>query len=432
MITARTRLQLIAFVVITLVGVSFVGARYARLDRLVRDDAFEVTAHFAESGGIFAGGEVTYRGVGIGTVDRLVLTEDGVDVVLAIQNEWDEIPEESLALVGNRSAVGEQYVELQPASDTGPFLEDDSEIPREMTETPILTDELLTNLSNTVSSVDRDALRTTVDELGKAFIGAGDDLQTIIDAGSSFIEEADRNFDVTQRLISDSDIVLDGQLASESAFRTFAEQLSLFSGTLADADPDLRKVIDEGSFAANQLRGFIEDNRIELGTLLNNLVTTGEIVVRNLPGLEQVFVIYPYVVEGGFTVVSKTPETGLFDAHFGAIITDAPVCTQGYDRSEQRDPNQRADIPMDEDAFCAEPPTVTNPRGAQNRPQERPRAATGFDADSEQVVAHYDPETGELGWGAPDAALAQPGTVAPATLGKDTWKWLYMEPMTAR
>lgn len=425
MITRRTRLQLIAFVIITLVGVSFVGARYARLDRLVRDDAFTVQAHFADSGGIFTGGEVTYRGVGIGNVEKMVLTEDGVDVYLGIQNEWDEIPTDSRALVGNRSAVGEQYVELQPMSDTGPFLEDDSEIAREMTAIPIQTDELLTNLSNTVSSVDKDALRTTVDEFGAAFAGTGDDLQKILDTGSSFIMEADRNFDVTQQLIRDSSIVLDGQLASESSFRTFAEQLSLFSGTLAGADPDLRKVIDNGSFAANQLRGFIEDNRVELGSLLNNLVTTGEIVVKNLPGIEQILVVYPYVVEGGFTVVSKSKDTGLYDAHFGMIITDTPACRQGYDPEERRPPTEGSNIPMDEDAKCAEPPTVSNARGSQNLP----RAATQF--SGEDVVASYDPETDTLTWGEPEAALASPGTVAPATLGKDSWKWLYIQPMTA-
>ncbi len=46
------------FALITMVGVSFVGARYARLDRLVFDDSYSVVAHFAESGGIFAGAEV--------------------------------------------------------------------------------------------------------------------------------------------------------------------------------------------------------------------------------------------------------------------------------------------------------------------------------------------------------------------------------------
>ena len=426
MITRRTRLQLIAFVVITLVGVSFVGARYARLDRLVRDDAYLVQAHFADSGGIFAGGEVTYRGVGVGTVEKMVLTEDGVDVYLAIQNKWDEIPTQSKALVGNRSAVGEQYVELQPMTDSGPFLEDESEIPRELTEIPIQTDQLLTNLSNTASSVDQEALRITVDELGTAFAGTGEDLQKILDTGNAFINEADRNFDVTQRLINDSNIVLNGQLASESSFRTFADQLSLFSGTLVDADPDLRKVIDDGSFAANQLRGFIEDNRVELGALINNLITTGEVIVKNLPGLEQVLVIYPYVVEGGFTVVSKSKDTGLYDAHFGMVITDTAACLAGYDPDERRPPSAGSNAPMDEDARCAEPPAQSNPRGAQNLP----RAATGLGGDD--VVASYDPETGTLDWGKPQAALASPGSVAPSTLGKDSWKWLYIQPMTAR
>ena len=100
--------------VITLLGVSFVGARYAKLDRLVIDRTYTVTAHFADSGGIFTGAEVTYRGVTVGRVGDMELTGDGVDVVLDIENDQDNIPADTKALVGNRSAVGEQYVELQP------------------------------------------------------------------------------------------------------------------------------------------------------------------------------------------------------------------------------------------------------------------------------------------------------------------------------
>ena len=43
--------------------------------------------------------------------------------------------------------------------------------------------------------------------------------------------------------------------------------------------------------------------------------------MKNLAGIEQVLVIYPYIVEGGFTVVSKDPDTGLYDAHFGMVLT---------------------------------------------------------------------------------------------------------------
>lgn len=428
MITRRTKIQLLVFVVITLVGVSFVGARYARLDRLFYDSSYQVVAHFERSGGIFAGGEVTYRGVKIGRVQEMRLTDEGVDVVLAIENEYDTIPADSVALVGNKSAVGEQYVELQPQSNERPYLGDDSEIVMADTRTPIQTETLLSNLSTTVASVDRKALQTTITELGAAFAGTGEDLQRIIDTGNDFINEANANFDTTTALIRDANTVLNGQIDSESSIRTFARQLSLFSGALADADPEVRRLIDAGSPAAVALRRLIEDNQVELGDLVNNLVTTGEVVVRHLDGIRQLLVIYPYVVEGGFTVVSKSPDTGLYDAHFGLIITDQPVCKRGYESTDTRPPQDGSNRPMNERARCEEPPTVSNARGAQNK-FDRYRAPADYDAP---VVASYDPEAGKLTWGAEvPGGLTNPGSVAPPTLGKESWKWLYLQPLTS-
>ena len=419
MIESRTKVQLLVFVIITLVGVSFVGARYARLDRLFVDDTYTVVAHFSESGGIFSDAEVTYRGVKIGQVQELELTNAGVDVKLAIDKDYDSIPADALALVGNRSAVGEQYVELQPQSDSKPFLEEDSEIAVENTQTPIATETLLTNLSNTVESVDRDALATTVRELGAAFAGTGEDLQRIIDTGNAFIEDANANFDTTTALIRDGNIVLRGQVASDSAIRNFASKLSLFSSTLAASDEDLRKVIDSGSMAANDLRRFLEENEVDLAQLVNNLVTTGEVVVKRLDGIEQVLVLYPYVVEGGFTVAAKSPDTGLYDAHFGLIEQSNPhVCTDGYQSTNRRDPTtERGNAKMNFEAHCAEPAAKSNARGAQHAP--RPGA-------------FVDPATGEVTWGSrAPSGLSNPGTVAPSTLGEESWKWLFLQPLTS-
>ena len=424
MITRRTKIQLMIFVLITLVGVSFVGARYARLDRLVFDDSYTVVAHFKDSGGIFAGGEVSYRGVRVGQVSKLQLTDDGVDVYLDVDKSYDTIPADALAVVGNRSAVGEQYVEIQPQVDSKPYLTNDSQIAQEDTRTPIQTDTILTDLSNTVESVNKPALQTTVTELGTAFNGTGPDLQRMIDTGNSFIQTANDNFDVTTALIKDSNTVLHGQVASTSAIKTFARELSLFSGTLAGSDPDLRKVIDNGSATANQLRTFLEENKVDLGELVNELVTTGDVVVKHLPGVAQVLVIYPYVVEGGFTVVAKSPDTGLYDAHFGLITQQDPkVCEHGYEGTDVRKPQDGSNRPMNTNARCAEPPTKSDPRGAQNAP----RAGANYRAP---VVASYDPGTRRLTWGSSvDPSLTSPGTPAPATLGEESWKWLFLQPL---
>ena len=77
------------------------------------------------------------------------------------------------------------------------------------------------------------------------------------------------------------------RIASASAIRSFARDLRLFSGTLAGHDRDLRRVIANGSVTATELRTFLDDNKVHLAGLINNLVTTGDIVVKHLPGLRQ-------------------------------------------------------------------------------------------------------------------------------------------------
>ena len=295
-------------------------------------------------------------------------------------------------MVGNRSAVGEQYVELQPQVDTAPYLRDDSEIANEDTRTPIPTEKLLADVSNTVSSVDQKALAVTVDELGQAFAGTGEDLQRIIDTGNSFIQEANANFDVTTALIRDSNTVLSTQADSASAIRNFAQEMSLFTTSLAGDDPSLRKVIDDGSAAAVELRTFLEDNEVDLGELINNLVTTGDVIVKHLAGVRQILSIYPYVVEGGFSVVSKSPDTGLYDAHFGLILTTTPVCHAGYQGTDTRPAAGRVQ-PADE----------------HQRPLHRA-------ADHEQRTRRPEPRPGRRG-------LPRPGRVVrpghrPAALGQ--------------
>ena len=421
MITRRTKVQLMVFLLITLVGVSFVGARYARLGSLFIKDHYAVVAHFSQSGGIYEDAEVDYRGVKIGQVGDLVLNRDGVDVTLKIDNAWkDKIPADTLAVVGNRSAVGEQYVELQPQSKGAPYLEEGSEIARAATATPLPTEKLLEDITVTVNSVDQKALTTTVDELGKGFAGTGQDLQTIIDTGTAFVETADQNFELTTQLIRDSNTVLQGQLDSSSAIRSFATDLELFTGTLAASNKDLIKLIESGSAGATELRLFLEQNKVEISELLNEVLVTGKVVRKNLPGVKHLLSIFPTVVEGSFAVVD-VGHPGLSQAHFGLAITTQPPCKQGYEGTKKRSPLDLQSRPYNTGVRCTEPPTKSNARGSS----QVPRAAVGAPSS----VATFDPDTGELTWG--ESQNTSVSTAAPASYGDDAWKWLYLQPMRA-
>jgi phospholipid/cholesterol/gamma-HCH transport system substrate-binding protein len=45
-------------------------------------------------------------------------------------------------------------------------------------------------------------------------------------------------------------------------------------------------------------------------------------------------------------------------------------------------------------------------------------------------VAAFDPATGDLVWGETEAGrLESRGSVAPRTLGEESWKWLFLQPL---
>ncbi|WP_183407224.1 MCE family protein [Nocardioides marmorisolisilvae] len=391
MITARTKQQLLVFALIGLLGISYVGAHYARLDRLFFDSTYEVTAHFDQSGGIFVGSEVAYRGVQVGKVTDMRLTRSGVDVILEIDHGHD-VPADTLAVVANKSAVGEQYLDLEPRRDGRPYLRDGSAIDIKDTRVPVSTTELLTNTDQLVTSLPQEDLRTAITEMGDAFAGTGPDLARIIDTSNQFIQTANDNFDVTTALIRDSNVALRTQALKGSAIRNFSRDLALFSGTLADNNDALIKLIDNGSATATQLRTFLEQNGVDLGGLINNLVTTGEVVEKHLPGVRQILVLYPYAVAEGFTIAEKGPD-GYYQRSGLVLNALPPVCHAGYDPKERRSPTDRSERPMDADAHCSEPATKSNPRGSQNAP--RPAANAN---DAGPTVAAYDPVTGRVTW----------------------------------
>jgi phospholipid/cholesterol/gamma-HCH transport system substrate-binding protein len=290
------------------------------------------------------------------------------------------------------------------------------------TEVPVSTTEILTNLSNLVRSVPQADLRTVVAESGAAFKDTGPSIGQIIDTSSSFIETANANFDVTTALIRDSRVVLQTQVDKGSAIRSFARDLSLFTGTVADNDRYLRSLIDNGSATANELRTFLEQNRVNLGQLINNLVTTNEVVVKHLKGIRQLLVIYPYVVAGGYTVAKKGLENK-YNAQFGLILQqESPTCKAGY--VTPRSPADTSDKPMPTNVGCTD--GSKNLRGAEKSPSGR--TGTAY----RSPVATYDAKTGKTTWSDQETSgtIAYDGGAA-QLLGDASWQQMLLQPSLA-
>lgn len=364
MLTRRIKTQVIAFVVVALAATTFVGASYAGLGRLLGRDGLSVHLQLADGGGLFPGSEVTYLGVAVGEVDRLHLTDDGMEAVLVLDEDAPAIPADSHAVVANRSAVGEQYVDLRSPTGRAPYLEDGSVIRRESTTLPLPVHILLSNLNAFTESVPTESLRTVVDELYTAFQGTGDDLQVLLDSSREFTHTATEYLPQTTTLIEDGATVLRTQAESAEAWRSFADNTKLFARELAGADGDLRELIARTPGAATQLSGLLSDTDPGLSVLIANLVTTSRLFSDRVDGLEHLFVMLPKA--------TAATSAALDGDQFSVALTffDPPPCLRGYEGTPRRAGEDGSDAPFNTDAACTVPhgdPRAV--RGSQHVPE---------------------------------------------------------------
>ncbi|MDQ1722069.1 MAG: phospholipid/cholesterol/gamma-HCH transport system substrate-binding protein [Pseudonocardiales bacterium] len=412
-IRRSTKIQLLLFVVLSLLGVSYVGFSYVGLgSTLFGPGGCTVSADFPDSGGIFTDAEVTYRGVTVGKVGQLRLLDyagadgrqiRGVRVDLNLKScSKPAIPLNSQAYVSDRSAVGEQYVNLEPPSRDGPYLSDGAVLSKPG-QVPIATQVLLQNLDDLVSNIDSAKLSTLITELGNAFQGRGPDLQALLDSGDKLLARAQQALPETLRLIDNGQTTLKTQLDSGSAIKGWARNLNLLTEQLKASDSDLKALLGNGPGELDTVRQFLATNRSDLDLLLANLTSVNQIMVSRLDGIRTILVIYPAAVAGGYTV---TPGDGT--AHFGVVLNvdDPPSCRAGYGGTTIRKPSQTGPSTINTSARCAMPKgSVTSVRGAQNIPGGDPVTTGGGSTVFPRAAAQ--PATVQLG-----GSMAQAGLLA--------------------
>jgi phospholipid/cholesterol/gamma-HCH transport system substrate-binding protein len=406
MITRRVRVQLLGLLLVTVLGVGYVGFRYAGLHAAT----YPVHLQPADSGGIFTGADVTYRGVSVGRVGPLTLTASGVDVQLDIDATAPAIPADVDAAVRDLSPIGEQYVDLRPRANGRGTLASGGTIPPARTSTPVGVEDLVGHLDTLVRSVPLDSLRTVVSELGIAFADSAQPLRRLLDTTSEFTQAGQDALPQTVALLHDARTVLTTQNATAGEFGDFSRSLAQLADQLKTSDPDIRRLVRNGPPAADQISGLLDESGSGLGDVVANLLTVSRIAEPPQSNLEQILVVYP-----GVSSVAPRVVPGDGTAHLGLVLNvfDPPPCTKGYEATPRRAGNEVADTPVNAQAHCAEPyNSPIDVRGAQNVPQRgdgRGDPAAGDADDQGAGGAHRTPS----GPAAPLPPPALPGAPLP-------------------
>ena len=370
MLTRFVRNQLIIFTIASIVGVAVMLFAYMQVPTLLNVGRLTVTLELPAAGGLYRFSNVTYRGVQIGKVKSVSLTENGAEAVLSL-NTSPKIPADLEANVLSVSAVGEQYVDLRPRTDTGPYLQDGSRIPVSATTIPQQVGPMLDQLSTLVDSIPGDRISDLLDETFKAFNGAGPDFGSLLDSGATLSEQLNSVSDESRSLIDDSGPLLDSQAETVESIRTWARSLEGVSAQLVQNDPQIRALLQQGPGFASEVSQLLNEVKPTLPVLLANLTTLGQILVTYNPSLEQLLVVFPNALsfQQAFGLGKNNP-TGLALSDFSLTISDPVPCTVGFlPPSQWRSPADTTVIDTPDDLYCKLPQdSPIGVRGARNYP----------------------------------------------------------------
>lgn len=465
----RMQIQLVVFTVIALAAMSLMTLRFMKLPaELFGVGRYTVTVELPKTGGLYGGGNVTYRGTEVGRVQTVRLTPTGVEAVLSLKSGID-VPSDLRAEVHSQSAIGEQYVALLPRNGDAPALRDGDVIRLADTSVPPDVNTLLADANAGLQAIPGDNLETVIDESYTAVGGLGPELSRIVRGSTQLAIDARAHLDPLITLIDESQPVLDSQTRTSDAIRAWASRVAAVTTQLQTHDQTVARVLEDGGPAADAVRELVDRVSPTLPVLLANLVSVADVAVTYHDGIEQLLVLFPQVVSAAqaglvANVDTKQDYQGQY-LSFNLNINLPPPCSTGFLPAQQQRSAVFEDYPERPpgDLYCRVPhDSPLNVRGAHNIPcaaQPGKRAPTAAMCESDETyvplndgfnwkgdpnatlsgqdvpqlppgpalaAAEYDPATGS--YLAPDGRRYTQSDLAQGAQGNQTWQTMLLPP----
>ena len=388
MLTRFVRIQLAIFTIVGIVGLFVMVVFYIQAPTLLGIGKMTITLELPATGNLYRFSNVTYRGVQIGKVTAVGLTPHGAKATLSLDTS-PKIPADLQAEVRSISAVGEQYVDLRPRTDSPPYLRDGSVIAVSDTTIPQPIGPVLDQTSKLINSIPKGKLSELLDESFKAFNGAGYDFGSLFDSSADISAYLNNVADQTRTLTEDTGPLLDTQAQTADSIRLWARSLAGFTGQVAKNDPQFRTLLQKGPGALNEASRLLEQIKPTLPVLLANLTTIGQIGVTYHASIEQVLVLLPPFTAAIQSFIGNKAPSGLAAGAFNLVISDPPACTVGFlPPSQWRAPADTQTVDTPDGLYCKLPQdSPIGVRGARNYPcqgQPGKRAPTAEICESDK------------------------------------------------
>lgn len=280
------------------------------------EDRKYLTAHFPRTVSLYEGSDVRILGVPVGAVESVTPTGTDVTVRMSYDAKYD-VPADAEAVIISPAIVGDRFVQLTPAYDGGPKLQDGAELSTERTSTPLELDQIYQSIDDLAVALGPEgankdgALTRLLDSTARNFAGQGAQFnQTVEDLGKltkTLEGNKDELFGTARQLERFVSVLAE----NDQTVRQFNDSLAEAAEVLEGERDDLAKALRNLGVAMEQVRGFVRENEQALGENIAGLNRVTKVLVRQRKALDEVLGVAPLALNNLF--LTYNPATGTLD-----------------------------------------------------------------------------------------------------------------------
>ncbi len=252
--------------------------------------SYQVTVQLPESGGLLPNQDVALRGVRIGRVQSLQITDRGVDAVATITSRV-RIPANTAVHVSALSAGGEQCLNFEAESDAGPYLHGGSIIGLDRTTVPLSMAQLLADADGMLAQVDPHKMELMKRELSLTKQGP-QKLAAIVDGGTFLLSTLDSVLPETTSIIKTSRVVLTLAADKNAGLAATTTGLNRTLAGVARMQGGYRRLIQQAPQSLSAVDSLFADNSDTMVQLLGSAASAAQLLYLRVPALNALFPDY--------------------------------------------------------------------------------------------------------------------------------------------
>lgn len=353
----QTLLSCVGLLMTAVAALAYIFLGGLRINPL--ESKMSVIVMLPESGGLLADQDVTMRGIPIGRVQSVQLTDHGVQAIATVDAAI-HIPSDSPVRVSGLSAAGEQYLDFRPDHDQGPYLRDGAVVSGEQATAPASLAQIIDHSRGALAQLDATKLNAMFQELRVGHEGP-EKLAAIFDGASLLASTLDSVLPQTVSMIRNTQVVFDTLSdVGPGLTRTSANLNQVLSG-VDRMDGGFRTLVQRGNPQLASVDNLLADNRQSIVALLGNLTTVAPLVYLRIPALQDLW---------------RSDRDSVLD-RVSSIFRDGGIWGVGdlypkyrCDYGVPRQPPSQPDFPEPlRYAYCHNPDPSVLIRGARNAPR---------------------------------------------------------------